>query len=381
MTSKSLKRVSAGLILFMLLAAVLYYVIALPRWGKVAQSGESGIRDEREEELVDQTAGRHLQETSDDTSIAAMGDEVVLRDAEWANKWLELPVSTWREELVQQVGREGIDALFAKLGDFDDSHFAMTSGSHRFVPGAPSSEMRYVAGLRRARRLIALAHAGESEAVKAASCRALNQVLEGWEQALQDEKELWRQAGTAGLIKRGPTPHDRYRAQALASVYILAELGAYESLPLLVKSHERQQAWADATPRTHMAATPVPPAIELYAMHRMVEAFPEIRLDNAAKAQREEYLQWAEENLGKPSVVGVVIWDSVRDEADPLARFVDPQGRTLEKEKMFEMVIFPTEYADDRDIQSGQHADLDERGKQWFALLKAFVDEAFTGDS
>ena len=160
--------------------------------------------------------------------------------------------------------------------------------------------------------------------------------------------------------------------RANAATYLLAELGDHESLPLLLKGYEIHGYPYSATE----IYAPVPPALTLYAMHRLVQSFPEQKLNAEARALRNNYLEQAK-CLGAPeSIIVTKSWYSKYDESDPRIAILDRERRVLRDEPTMSMVIYPHRFTDG-ELVSNSEGKVSERAKLLFAELQRFVEAQY----
>ena len=163
----------------------------------------------------------------------------------------------------------------------------------------------------------------------------------------------------------------------MAATYVLAELKDFESLPLLVDSYKAQDEWIHKYRPYPCLQVPVPPTISLYAMHRLVSAYPPERMTPEARGLHEAYMNWANENLAPPIQFRGTAWDATHDASDPMIRVADPKGVLLRGQRNMELVAYPHEFADGERIEGTTEPNVKERGRIWFDHMERFVEAAF----
>ena len=280
-----------------------------------------------------------------------------------------IPVHPWRKTLVENIRKESIRETIENLTNIDDAHFAHTAGPWGYSPGELRSEVSAIAHLRRVRRLFELGSRDPQEMVP-----LLRDVY--W-QALADwpaEWEQWLKAWDEARA-RGPGEHpewsfpplEKVRSKAVVATYLLAELQDHESLPLLLEGYRLQAEWLRRFERHFVAQAPVPPALTLYAMHRLVSSFPRESLDPEAVMARQTYMEWAAEHVPPPRILEATTWFADYHESDPFRRIADPEGVVLRDQPTMALARYPYRFVGREYMQEMEH--LTERGREWAELL------------
>jgi hypothetical protein len=282
---------------------------------------------------------------------------------------------------VANIRRENVKKVIENFASFDDNHFATTASGGAFIKGNARSEMIRLTHLFRIRRLMELGRAAP-KVVGAELTKSLRRGLAAWPDAFHKERELHIQAG-GGLCKRKPTAHDQIRTRVTACTYLLAELGSPSHLPLLLASYRAQAKWMAQIPEEHyrwIPQTPIPPAIALYAMHRVIASLPQDKLGPRERAAREKYMAWANRHLPPAKEIEVSSWNADYDESDPRVRFMDPDGTVLRGQRTIRMVVYPHRFVDSTPMQKYPAAPyLPERVQEWAESLCALA-ELIVGD-
>lgn len=275
-------------------------------------------------------------------------------------------VHRWQKERSENIKGETIEQTIENFANFDDLHLAQTSISGiPPVNTSPAFQRLVVTRLGRVRRVLAEGRVNPQWVVPHLR-RALEKALSVWPEAFRGHMRAL-EAAKGGLSSHEPNQFDKCTMQALAGTYLLAELGDHESLPLILKGykiHDYRKMYA-----------PVPPALTLYAMHRLVLSFPEEQLNAEARRIRDGYLQLAE-CLPPPHEINVTkSWYANYDESDPRITILDPERKVLLREPTMQMTVYPYRFTDGEKIS---HSDgiihpVSERAKLLFAELERFV--------
>jgi len=209
----------------------------------------------------------------------------------------------------------------------------------------------------------------------------LRQSLADWPDAYQHEKK--RVLETKGFIScgDGPNAYEKAHVKAMVATYLLAEFQDYDALPVLMKSHALHAKWIAEWPHRGMSSCPVPPAISLYAIHRLVSTFPQSKLGAEGREAHRAYMEWAEKHVRPPVKFKGTAWDAKRTESDPALRVAaaaNPKlpALALRGERTMELVAYPTRFADGGPVQGGRGRSqnhLSDRAKEWFVLMERFL--------
>lgn len=291
-----------------------------------------------------------------------------------------LPPHRWHVERVNNIRKEGVKELIANLANFDDLHFATTSYPRPFADDKPACVSHMLPNLFRVRRLLEIGRAAPDRVVPALG-PALRRALDQWPELYK--KELWGYKTSAPEVinKSAPNGHDQARVRAEAVTYLLAELGRHESLPLLLESYRRQDRWIQAITVDdwrYIAQCPVPPPIQLYAMHRLITTLPDEQVPATARGPLRRYMQWARKHV--PPVVSFrgTRPHAAYDESDPRNRIMDPKGVLVAAEPKMALTMYPTRFRDGKRMQAYHAAPyLTKKGKEWARLSSAVIEAAF----
>ena len=257
-------------------------------------------------------------------------------------------------------------------------HFASTSSGSTIFINSPDGEMQILTHLFRVRRLLEIGRETPMPVSEALN-GALRQALEEWPEAYREEKAHMRQIeeqrakGQGGPAVSG-VRWERVRQTAMVATYVLAELQQYGSLPLLVESHELQLKWESDNDSMYVAPCPVPPAITLYAIHRLVSGYPQAGLTGAARAAQEKYITWAGKNLPPLTELPATAPSSRYDESDPKLLMMDPERVVLRDEPTMLLYSYPHLFADGSWMQHPFYPRVEGKSKEWFGLMKSFAD-------
>jgi len=192
-----------------------------------------------------------------------------------------VPVHPWHLERLENIAAETLEETAENLANHDDRHLAQSSIS----ADAPVTTYWHVAVVTRLVRVRKLLEAGRRDRERVISIlRPLfAEALEGYYEALAAERRKAKAAG--GLFMEGTeelSMREVFAFRSLGATYILTELGDHESLPLLRQCYKMHREY----PGTKRS--PVPQAMTLYAMSRLVSSYPEERLSAKARGLKEE---------------------------------------------------------------------------------------------
>ena len=113
---------------------------------------------------------------------------------------------------------------------------------------------------------------------------------------------------------------------------------------------------------------PVPPAITLYAMHRLVSTYPKEKLTPKAKGLRDVYLELAEEKLSAPKGRLITGLGADYSETDPRLPRMDPRGIVLADQPKMQPVEYPVRFKDGTRMSSHE-SEVSEDAKLLFQHL------------
>jgi len=289
---------------------------------------------------------------------------------------LRVPISRWHRDRVEAIRAESLAEMVANLANMDDNHLAMTTrGDRGYSWGDLVGELTRVVHLFRVRRLLTEGRRRPRE-VAGLLRPAYEEALAGWPKALAQRLALFREAIQKGGHPRlgsEPTEFDKYLAQAVVATYVLAELNDVGSLPVLVKGYKQQERFEELD-SGGLLPIPVPRAMTLYAIHRLVSAHGKTGLSPSARRSRKTYVAWAQEHLPPPRMRTVSAWNADHDESDAYRRIVDPSGEVLADQPTMRIAIYPTKFTDGADMHPAGSHKLTEKAEHWAALLLPFAE-------
>jgi hypothetical protein len=281
-----------------------------------------------------------------------------------------LPQSPMQKERIENISGESISTMIENLANFDDDQFAITS-IHGFTYGEPSGEMRRITHLSRVRRLLETGRAS-ADAVLTPLRSALENALPQWPAAREARVKKWKD-NPNGFTESEPDEYQKVSVRAMAATYLIAELQDHPSLPLLTRSCRIQLAWTLEYKPYPAIAVPVPPAMALYAMHRLILTYPKDGLDGKSQQALQVYLEWAENNIAPPNTATGTSWMASHDASDPMVLLGDPKKVLLKAQPKITYTRYPYRYKDGTPVQPPTEQDVGERGATWFKLMDAFV--------
>lgn len=296
------------------------------------------------------------------------GLPIPARDDEYVDAVIRVPVHHWHKERSDNIGTETIEETISKLANLDDLHLAHTSISGiPPISGCPAFQSLAVTRLARVRRVLAVGRDDPSRMVPHLR-KAYEDSLILWPKAYWDMQRLL----DAGEKQRGLYQFDKCIVHSVAATYLLAELEDHESLPLLLKGYEIH-GYPSSTTKIR---APVPPALTLYAMHRLVQSFPEEQLNAEARAVRDNYLEQAKCLRPPRDIIVTKSWYAKYDESDPRIAVLDREGKVLRDEPTMSMVVYPYRFTDGEPV-SNADGKVFERAKMLFAELEKFIEAQY----
>lgn len=305
-------------------------------------------------------------DAGDESGVAVHVDTASLPTDAVVDAKQRMPPLKWGKDLASAIAQEKTCAeVIAHLADFDDLSLATSSISD--VPVSIDNadvQMRVVIRLMRVRRLIEDGRRDPSTVSKLLRVEL--------ERSVKEWPRLWeKQLATGPRELAEPDDYMRAQVKALAATYILAELGQYDSLPLLLMSYK-----FNSTPGMFH---PVPPAITLVAMHRMVERMPDEKLDARAKDAKAAYL--AEALTAIPPVKEITVTGSkaVYQESDPRFFAIDPRKLVLADQPRIHLSLYPTRFLDGTSmftLRPSGDLEVPATSSKLLGLIESFVEEA-----
>jgi len=370
-----------------LVVALLVFVAILSR----LRSGEEGVRVKipaeslalRESDKVpsqDEDLSDEISATLPPDDFSAANEALtILEEESRALRFADGGRATQRSR-VENIAGESVEELIASLAAWDDLMSAETSNPRPGSLGNPQSDSHIVTHLFRVRKLLEWGRKDRDLIVRKME-ETIRSVLESWPSAYRGERGLW-EANPGGFSKSRPTAHDIVRGQGLVALYVLAELGSYDSLPLMSAAFTAQQKWTEEVPVEqyyHISPTALTPAMHLYAMHRLVSTFPPESLSPRARAAHEEYMRWTDEHVPPAKKYQGVASSSLDDESDPLYIFTDPAGTRAQNEPKMQLTKYPYRFRDGEHFHKSESEwpYLVDRAKTWAAMIEEFAVLAF----
>jgi len=293
-------------------------------------------------------------------------------DEEYVEAVLAVPPHSWQKERAKNIVQETIEETIQNFAHFDDLMLAQTSFEGGGFELDPRAQSLVVTRLARVRRVLEEGRA-DPEKVIPHLRRVLADALTGWPDARR-QKEI-RMNASVGYSRSEPDNYDTLRVGALAATYLLAELGDHEALPVMAECFRCHKVEKPYESVEELRFAPVPPALTLYAMHRLVSSYPVEELSPEARRLRETYLKSAT-CLPAPQEVTVTRWNAGYDESDPRIMMMDPEGRVLRGQPTMKLAVYPWQF-DDGTPTFDHGVFISERAKSLFSQLERFVVAAF----
>jgi hypothetical protein len=292
-----------------------------------------------------------------------------------------MTMDMWLQARNQGFDRETPAQLIENLANWDDMIDAMLSDS-TYIQGGPNSEMRRLLRLRRVRRLLEIG--AEDPALVTPLLRTtLMDVLEQWLPIVQEKMHPTKPARN----QSEPDEWDKLTIRAIAATYLLGELKDYDALPLLNHAFLMQQGWVKTIERWGADQAPVPPAMSLYAMHRLIVQIPPDRILPQAAAARADYMIYAAQNI--PDAI-VFKKSAANSDGGITYRELPPGAPVEERPFTFhppppgpyrtDLVRYPVMlFRDGGEIQTESSLSqvLSDRAWDWHARMAAFIELNF----
>lgn len=268
----------------------------------------------------------HQPEEPVATELGAVGEVQNLLHADLvrqARNFSEFPAHPGRASLQAQMQGESMHQTFERIAD--DDHLRMlvpALGSVPFSPGAYSADVAIVGKSIIVRKLIEDAQAASSAHASAFYQDQLRQAAKSFPEALGEFQQTLADARGKITLEELP-PVQVQRLKNAAAVYLLAEIGAHDALPLLAEISS--QGHPDFARPQFPGSCPVNPTFLLYSMHKLVRSLPDTSLSDAARETRRRYLQTAAAlGVTEGQSVQRASWRAEHDEND--FRLTLPRG-------------------------------------------------------
>ena len=293
-----------------------------------------------------------------------------------------VPIHPWHTLRVNNIRSESIEQLVENIANFDDYHFAISSNSNGYLPGAMDSETGFVINLLRVRRLFEEGQRNPKQVIPILK-QTYQNIHETWLDAKEEERtrmvELKRIVKENGdytsLALTEPDLYIKNRTCALSMTYLLAELQDHDSLQILLEGYKKHRNWIEEYGEG-LKAAPVPTPMTLYAIHRLAVTLPGNKMDSKTLAARSAYLEWAKKYVPEPEIRKVTAWNADYDESDPYRLMVDPEEKVLVNQPSILMAKYPYKLKDGTFFSLGGEEDEQQKEKEWADLLIPFVEAA-----
>ena len=228
------------------------------------------------------------------------------------------------------------EETFAHLTDKDSIAMLIPVMEGRpFSPGYYPSDVKIVTKMTRIRKLLDDAKKSPDSISSFLQDQLLTIMSEQYSLAYDEHLELTKKGQTSFK----DIPDDiKYRLLSTTAVYVLSEMNSYESLPVLNGFFAQGKAGRNPD---FGGSCQVNPKFLFYAMHRLVEQFPDDQLSEEAQQSRTNYLTIAK-RLGVPGAKRTYLttWEAYYHEDDYRKRVL---GKSLyeQYQPTIELTIFP----------------------------------------
>ena len=275
------------------------------------------------------------------------------------------PVHPGRLALQRQMRRETAEQTFLHLTDNDNfKMLAPLMASRPLSPGCYASDVRIMCKMTRIRKLLAGARE-DPQGVSAFLQEQLSAVAKTFPAAYEDFMRMLKaDRGGGRLVVKELPEAQKQRLLSTTAVYVLSEIGAYDSLPLLARL---STSGKPADSANFAGSCQVNPTFLLYAMHGLTGDLPEGRLSAVARSARAEYLAAAEKaGIPHPDRTTVAAWDAPYHEDDFRTMLPGRQLRLPRGQPTVELTVFPA-------MPGLSPSNV----RQLLGKMRAFVQEAF----
>jgi hypothetical protein len=257
---------------------------------------------------------------------------------------LKYPVLRWQKERVATIAGENIPELVNHLADYDDFVMAASDNDALCIPSDAESQMFLVVHLARVRRLLELSEF-HSQEIKLELRHAFMEALNKWPEAFEaNQKELNGVSSRIRSKQPGLNEFEKAHMTALTATYLLAFLRDVDSLPLFFRSYELGQGSRYA---------PVPPALTLYGIHKLIKASPD-KPSSSAGILRTAFLDAASQELPPSTFIEASAWNELYQESDPRLQKVDRRRLLLQGQRHIEVEVYPTRFRDGAVISNSE---------------------------
>ncbi len=190
----------------------------------------------------------------------------------------------WQSKLVQTMSSESIEETINNLPNFDDLSLAETSVmGMRIAPDHGPFQAICVTRLTRVRKILALGRS-QPETVIPLLREKLLYAIDGFQQARKAFDDMVKRSGgrwaEGTWAQSEPSELTKRQTWAAAAVYLLTELGDYESLPILTRMYQEMEG----------PINPAPYDYAVYAMYQLLKVHPRKGLNQQQLGAFEECL-------------------------------------------------------------------------------------------
>ena len=342
--------------------------------GRRAQGSETSPGESRVSSRDGRTPGEEVDEPPVRDPIVDIDDETVAA-------MIRVPVNKFHAQRLDNIRRESVSQLVENLANFDDMHLATTTVGYHIPDGTYAAAVLRLGHLFRVRRLLAIQRESP-KIVTRIMIDSYEKALEAFPAAYRDwTKRIY---GPPELLKRHePLDVEKVETAAMVATYMLGESGDVAALGVLVKGYERQKKWLDQYKRAARNQCPVPPALTLYAMHRLVTTASDDALTPEAQVACKAYLSWAEDHIPPATGKMVSTWNAKYDEGEFFRKIGDPQDTLLRREPKIVIIGYPSRFKDKTPFEKNYRPNLSQQGEEWrkrlFAAARAILNKGEEG--
>ena len=304
--------------------------------------------------------------SDNDSYLIKLQDDDIQRVTRKLDAMEKIPVINWKKDLLSNMKNENINQTIKNIPNFDDTILAQSSLAQGYAHMIASAQNKYVMRLMRVRKLYAIGEENPNQIIPILKSFHKNSFAQ-WPKAVHELTEYYNEHEGYPKLSE-PDAFHACSDYCLAATYLLAELGDYDSLPLLSKQYKIHDPWA---PINHITS-PVAPATTFYAMHRLVSSYPKDSLSKEDIKALDIYLEDARDLVPEPEQIKVTVWDSVYSESDPRLDVLDLKEEILEGQKTMMMPLYPYTFKDGSEMQTGIFTPT-EKLEGLFNKLDAFV--------
>lgn len=279
--------------------------------------------------------------TSDDIEITDIYDEVTEKVSRRGMSLINNPVHPSRAKLQRQMSQESAEQTFLHLTDNENFKMLIPMmASCPFSPGCYASDIRIMAEMTRIRKLLADAR-NDPEHMSVFMQEQLSAIAETFPAAHEEFMQMLKESNSGNrLILKELPEMQKQRLLSTVAVYILSEIAAQDSLPLLARLSKLGKPHRSAN---FAGSYQVNPTFILHSMHRLVTQFPEAGLSARASQARVDYLAMAEKaQIANPQTTTVAAWDATYHEDDFRTTLLGKQLYVSQSQPTIELAVFPS---------------------------------------